>query len=42
MEMFLLVGMIVTVAGVLDDLALIMIVPVLFLPLITLISRISG
>jgi len=37
-----LVGTIVTVACVLNVLALIMLIPVLFLPLITLISRLSG
>ncbi len=37
-----LVGMIVTVACVLNVLALAMIIPVLFLPLITLISALSG
>ncbi len=37
-----LVGMIVTVACVLNVLALAIIIPVLFLPLITLISRLSG
>jgi len=37
-----LIGMIVSVACVLNVLALIMLIPVLFLPLITLISRLSG
>jgi len=37
-----LIAMIVTVASLLNVLALILVIPVLFLPLITLISRLSG